>query len=136
MNVLITGVTGFTGSYLAENMLRENIVYGTVRGRCRQTDFINHIKNNMTLLECDLTDPNSVMHTIDESMPDVIFHLAAQTFVPTSWRAPQETINTNILGTLNILEAVRKSNFSPKILIAGSSEEYGLVHPDETPIKE
>ncbi|MBI2579901.1 MAG: GDP-mannose 4,6-dehydratase [Candidatus Aenigmarchaeota archaeon] len=136
MNILITGVTGFTGSHLAEYMLKSGKIYGTVRGRSRQTEFINHIKNNITLLECDLSDTNSVMQTIDESEPDVIFHLASQTFVPTSWRAPQETMNTNVLGTLNVLEAVRKSKLDPKILITGSSEEYGLVMPDELPIKE
>ncbi|MDI6721185.1 MAG: GDP-mannose 4,6-dehydratase, partial [Candidatus Aenigmarchaeota archaeon] len=78
----------------------------------------------------------SVMHTIDESQPNVIYHLASQTFVPTSWRAPQETMNTNILGTLNVMEAVRKSKLDPKILITGSSEEYGLVYENEIPIKE
>jgi GDP-4-dehydro-6-deoxy-D-mannose reductase len=83
-----------------------------------------------------LTDYNSIQTTIEESQPDYIFHLAAQTFVPTSWRAPQETMNTNVLGTLNLLEAVRKSSFSPRILICGSSEEYGMVNPDELPIKE
>jgi len=90
----------------------------------------------LTLLECDLTDYNSVQTTLQESEPDVIYHLAAQTFVPTSWRAPQETMNTNVMGTLNLLESVRKSKYNPKILISSSSEEYGMVHEDEIPIKE
>ena len=137
MNVLITGITGFSGSHLAEYLLKYNIkVFGTIRGRCRQTTFIDHIKDKLTLLECDLTDYNSVQATIEECQPDYIYHLAAQTFVPTSWRAPQETINTNVMGTLNLLEAVRKSKFSPKILIAGSSEEYGYVEKKELPITE
>lgn len=137
MKVLITGITGFSGSHLAEYLLKKGEeVYGTVRGRCRQTDFIDHIKNEIDLLECDLTDPNSVSSTIKDSEPDYIFHLAAQTFVPTSWRAPQETMNTNILGTLNLLESVRKSSCNPKILVTGSSEEYGCVYSDEIPIKE
>lgn len=135
--VLITGITGFSGSHLAEYLLKEGYdVYGTIRGRCRQMDFISHIKNRITLLECDLTDPNSVYATVKDSYPDVIYHLAAQTFVPTSWRAPQETMSTNILGTLNILESVRKSECNPIILITGSSEEYGYVHASEIPIKE
>src|SRR3989338_4441746 len=114
MRALITGITGFTGSHMAEYLL----------------------KNNITLLECDLTDTNSVSQTLDEATPDVIFHLAAQSFVPTSWRAPQETINTNVIGTLNVLESMRRSKTDAVIQIAGSSEEYGLVHENETPIKE
>jgi GDP-4-dehydro-6-deoxy-D-mannose reductase len=132
MNILITGIGGFTGSHLAEYLLDDfEPIYGTIRGRCRQTSFIDHIKDKLILLECDLTDYNSVQTTIEESQPDYIFHLAAQTFVPTSWRAPQETMNTNVLGTLNLLEAVRKSSFSPRILICGSSEEYGMVNQDD-----
>jgi GDP-4-dehydro-6-deoxy-D-mannose reductase len=137
MRALITGVTGFTGSHLAEYLIREgHEAIGTVRGRNRQTEFIEDIKHNIALLECDLTDTNSVSQTLDEASPDVIFHLAAQSFVPTSWRAPQETINTNVIGTLNILESIRRSKSNPVIQIAGSSEEYGLVLPEETPIKE
>ena len=137
MRALVTGVTGFTGSHMTEYLLKKgNEVVGTVRGRSRQTEFIDHIKSKITLLECDLTDTNSVSQTIEEAAPDVIFHLAAQSFVPTSWRAPHETINTNVIGTLNILEAIRKSKTDPVIQIAGSSEEYGLVLQNETPIKE
>lgn len=138
MNILLTGITGFTGSHLAEYIIKQPDVklFGTIRGRHRQLEFINHIKHKLTLLECDLTDTNAVSQTIDDSQPDMIFHLAAQSFVPTSWRAPQETFNSNVMGTLNLLEAARKSKFDPKILITGSSEEYGLVKPDEIPIKE
>lgn len=137
-SILLTGITGFTGSHLAELLIKDkkDKIYGTVRGRCRQTEFINHIKDSLILLECDLTDYNSVQATIEDSQPDVIYHLGAQTFVPTSWRAPQETMNTNVMGTLNLLDAVRKSKYDPKILIAGSSEEYGMVKEDEVPIKE
>jgi len=137
-NTLITGITGFTGSHLAELLIKDdnNRIYGTIRGRCKQTMFIDRIKDSLTLLECDLTDFNSIEETIKDAEPDVIYHLAAQTFVPTSWRAPQETMNSNVIGTLNLLEAVRKSAFDPKILIAGSSEEYGKVGIKEVPIKE
>ena len=137
MRALVTGITGFTGSHMAEHLLKSgHDVIGTIRGRSRQTEFIDHIKPDITLLECDLTDPNSVAQTIEEASPDVVFHLAAQSFVPTSWRAPQETMNANVIGTLNILESVRKAKTDTVIQIAGSSEEYGLVLPGETPIKE
>lgn len=136
MNVLITGINGFSGSHLAEYLLDKHNIYGTIRGRCRQTNFIDHIKDKIHLLECDLKDNNSVYATIQDSQPDIIYHLAAQTFVPTSWRAPQETMDTNVIGTLNLLESIRKSKFDPKILIAGSSEEYGMVYKEEIPIKE
>jgi GDP-4-dehydro-6-deoxy-D-mannose reductase len=138
MSILITGITGFTGSHLSELLTKDcnNKIYGTIRGRCKQTIFIDHIKDKLTLLECDLTDYNSIQTTLEESQPDIIYHLGAQTFVPTSWRAPQETMNTNVLGTLNLLEAIRKSKFNPKIMIAGSSEEYGMVERNEVPIKE
>jgi GDP-4-dehydro-6-deoxy-D-mannose reductase len=88
------------------------------------------------LIECDIRDGTSVLEAVRKSQPDLIFHLAAQSFVPTSWHAPAETLTTNILGSLNILEAVRKENIDPIIQIAGSSEEYGLVYPDEVPITE
>ena len=71
-----------------------------------------------------------------EVRPDYIFHLAAQSYVPASWRAPSETLMTNLLGQTNLFEAVRILGLDPVIQIAGSSEEYGLVLPDEVPIKE
>ncbi len=133
---LITGISGFVGSHLAEFLLEKNLeVSGTIRWRSR-LDNIQHIKNKLGLLDTDIRDAHSVKKTIDEVEPDYIFHLAAQSFVPTSWKAPSETLETNIIGTLNIFEAVRTSNVDPKIQVAGSSEEYGLVYPDELPIKE
>lgn len=134
---LITGITGFTGGHMAEYLLSKGVeVAGTIRNHSRNADVLAHIRNRIQLLECDLSDPNSVFQTLQDAQPDVIYHLAAQTFVPTSWRAPQETVTTNVVGTLNILEAARKQKSDPTILISGSSEEYGLVYPDETPIKE
>ncbi len=133
---LITGITGFVGSHLAELLIKEDIeVYGTARWRSK-TDNIDHIKDKITLIEADLRDAHSTENAIKKAEPDYIFHLAAQSFVPTSWHAPEETLVTNIIGNLNILEAVRKSKMDIVIQVAGSSEEYGLVRPDEVPIKE
>lgn len=138
MKVLITGITGFVGSYLAEYILKEKKgveVCGTVRWRSRREN-IDHIKNSLHLIECDLKDATSVRQMMTEFKPDWIFHLAAQSFVVTSWHAPADTLMNNIMGELNIFEACRQLALSPAIQIAGSSEEYGLVHEDELPVKE
>jgi len=125
------------GSHLAELLLgkKDIEVWGIERWRSK-TDNIDHIKDRIRLIECDLRDTSSVEKAIDISRPDKIFHLAAQSFVPTSWNAPAETLTTNIIGQLNIFEAVHKIGISPWMQIAGSSEEYGMVLPEETPIKE
>lgn len=135
--ILITGVTGFVGSHLAEFFLAKGNVelFGIERWRSR-TENIDHIKAKLNFTECDIRDASSVKKAVQKIKPDQIYHLAAQSFVPASWSAPAETLTTNIVGQLNILEAVREMGINPAILIAGSSEEYGLVHPDELPIKE
>jgi GDP-4-dehydro-6-deoxy-D-mannose reductase len=137
VKVLITGITGFVGSHLADFLLAKgNIdVYGIERWRSR-TENIEHIRNKIQLTECDIRDASSVKKCIGKILPDKIFHLAAQSFVPPSWSAPQETLTTNIIGELNVLEAVRELGIDPWIQLAGSSEEYGLVREDELPIKE
>lgn len=133
---LITGITGFVGSYLAEYLLKIGVkVYGTIRWRSK-TENIEHIKSKIILKEADMRDAHSLESVIKDVEPDYIFHLAAQSFVPMSWKAPADTLETNIIGTAHLLEAVRKSNCDPIIQVAGSSEEYGMVYPNELPIKE
>lgn len=88
------------------------------------------------MVECDLHDSSSVRRMMEHVQPDWIFHLAAQSYVLSSWHAPADTISNNIIGQLNILESMRELNINCRMLIAGSSEEYGLVNPDELPIKE
>ncbi|MEI8349148.1 MAG: GDP-mannose 4,6-dehydratase [Candidatus Omnitrophota bacterium] len=137
MKVLITGITGFVGSHFAEYLLKKGDIkiYGLVRWRSDIKN-ISHIKDKLTLYEADIRDFMSVKSTIEKIMPDKIFHLAAQSFVGTSFNAPQETLTTNIIGELNIFEAVKALGINPPIQICGSSEEYGLVHKNELPIKE
>ncbi|MGH9336050.1 MAG: GDP-mannose 4,6-dehydratase, partial [Vicinamibacteria bacterium] len=138
MRVLITGITGFAGSHLAEYILAEHPgteVFGTMRWRSR-TENIRAIESQIQLVECDLRDLSSAKGLIDRVRPDRIFHLAAQSFVPSSWNAPAESLTTNIIGQLNVFEAVRATGIDPWIQIACSSEEYGLVHEHELPIRE
>jgi GDP-4-dehydro-6-deoxy-D-mannose reductase len=137
MRVLITGITGFAGSHLADLCLTKKGVelYGIVRWRSR-TENIEHIWDRVKLIECDLRDATSTRDAIEEIRPEYIFHLAAQSFVPTSWNAPTESLVTNIVGQLNVFEAVRKIKLGCRIQIACSSEEYGMVYPGEVPIRE
>ena len=136
MKVLITGITGFVGSHLAEYLLSKDVeVWGTKRWRSK-LDNIATIVNDLNLIDCDIKDSSSVDYIIKQIKPDKIFHLAAQSYVPTSWNAPAETLSTNIMGQLNILEACRRAVINPVIQIACSSEEYGLVKPNEVPISE
>src|SRR5919106_1212041 len=100
MRALITGMTGFAGSHLAEYLLAEHPgveVYGTFRWRSRM-DNVEHLYNDrkITLVEADLRDFTSMHRALEISRPDVIFHLAAQSFVPASWTAPNDTIVTNV----------------------------------------
>ena len=138
MRALITGITGFAGSHLADYMLADHPdveVFGTRRWRSR-TENIEHLGDRVELVECDLNDASAVQTTLAEVRPDLIFHLAAQSFVPTSWKAPAETLSTNINSQTHIFEAIRSLGLDCTIQIAGSSEEYGLVLPDEVPITE
>ena len=138
MRALITGITGFAGSHLAEYLLAEHPdvqVFGTYRWRSRMEN-IEHFRSRVKLLECDLRDYTSVHAALAASRPDYIFHLAAQSFVPSSWTAPNDTLTTNVSGQTNLFEAVRALRLDPVIQIACSSEQYGLVLPHETPIKE
>jgi len=133
---LITGITGFAGSHLAELLLGKGYyVYGTARPRSK-TDNIDHIKNKLRLEDADLMDSHSMYSILSKIKPDFIFHLAAQSFVQTSWASPASTMEVNVVGTVHLFEAVRRADISPVIQIACSSEEYGLVKPEEIPIKE
>ncbi len=141
MKVLITGITGFVGSHLAEYILEHHPdveIFGIKRWRSNMAN-IQDIESSISFYECDIKDAHNVSSIIETIKPDKIFHLAAQSFVPTSWESPSETLEINITGQCNVFEAVRKlisDDYNPVIQIACSSEEYGLVKPDEIPIRE
>ncbi|HEY0781217.1 MAG TPA: GDP-mannose 4,6-dehydratase [Thermoanaerobaculia bacterium] len=123
---------------MAEYLLSEHPdveVFGIYRWRSRMEN-IEHLTGRIQLLETDLRDFTSTQAALARSRPDYVFHLAAQSFVPASWTAPSETLTTNIAGQTNLFEAIRSLSLDPVVQIACSSEEYGLVLPDEVPIKE
>lgn len=131
-NVLITGVSGFVGSHMAKYLLNEGAnVFGLDRRRADGTTPQNikylGIESEARLLEGDVRDISSIASALDLSKPDIVFHLAAQSFIPRSFSCPGETMGINCLGTSNLLEAVRNKGLAPVIVFAGSSEEYGLV---------
>ena len=136
---LITGITGFVGSHLAELLLKKEFeVHGIVRWRSK-TENIDDFKEKLILHDGDITDLSSLIKILKQVKPDYIFHLAAQSFVLTSWKSPGQTLYNNVIGTSNLLEAItglKSKSFNPVVQIAGSSEEYGLALPNEIPIKE
>ncbi len=138
MKVLITGITGFAGSHLAEYILnahKDVEVSGIVRWRSRLEN-VRHIMGKVRFYEADLKDMVSLKAVLAAVRPDRIFHLAAQSFVPASWRLPAETFAINAIGQINLFESCRALRLNPRIQVAGSSEEYGMVYPDEIPMKE
>jgi len=133
MRVIITGVTGFVGSHLAEYLLDKAEVWGLKRWRS-PTQNIDHLKLN--LIDGDLKDLSFCIQMINKIKPDKIFHLAAQSYVPFSYTNPIETIQDNVIGTANLLEAVRLTEQDPLIHICSSSEVYGQVREEDLPINE
>ena len=137
IRILITGITGFVGSHFAEYALTQGAeVWGSCRWRSK-TENIDHMREDLHLVECDLRDLSSVQHLVEQAAPDYIAHLAAQSFVASSWHAPAETLYTNSVSQVNLLESIHGGRENAaRFLAIGSSEEYGLVYEDELPIKE
>ncbi|MBD3188680.1 NAD-dependent epimerase/dehydratase family protein [Candidatus Bathyarchaeota archaeon] len=138
--VFITGVNGFVGSYLSEKLVTLGAkVSGLVR-RHAVPHFPNirdHLeKGDIKLYGGNLIDLTSIVNAIRDFEADVIFHLGAQSFVPSSVTAPMEVYSYNIMGTANVLESIRLTESVEHMQFAGSSEEYGLVLEQEIPIKE
>jgi GDPmannose 4,6-dehydratase len=130
--VFITGISGFVGSNMAKHLLDEGAnVFGLFRKRADGSTPQNikylGIENAIELLEGDIRDISSVASALDRSQPDIVFHFAAQSFVPRSFCSPNEAMDVNCLGTGNLLEAIRSKELNPVIVYAGSSEEYGLA---------
>lgn len=137
MRVLITGITGPIGSALAEYLstLPEVEIHGFKRWRS-DTRPLEHLRQHLTFHEGDIEDAFSVSQAVQQAAPDRIYHLAAQSYPSESWAAPITTLRTNVEGTVNLLEAVRRHAPTARIHIAGSSAAYGWIRPEDTPILE
>ena len=133
---LITGITGQDGSYLAELLLDEGYeVHGMVRRSSTESfERINHIRDRVTFHQADLLDQRSIIEMVDEAQPDEVYNLAAQSFVPTSWKQPVLTGEFTALGVTRMLEAIRHVNRKVRFYQASSSEMFGKVR--ETPQNE
>jgi GDP-mannose 4,6-dehydratase len=142
-NAFITGFTGMVGSHLADYLLANTDweIFGLLRWRS-QLDNIAHLlprankKDRVHLVYGDINDMASMTHIMNAVKPDYVFHLAAQSFPKTSFDAPIDTLNTNILGTGRVLEAIRLSKLSPVVHICASSEVFGRVPREKLPINE
>ncbi|MBT9150320.1 MAG: GDP-6-deoxy-D-mannose reductase [candidate division WS2 bacterium] len=138
--VFITGISGFVGSHLAKYLLDHgNEVHGLIRRRADGSKPKNLIKlriyEQLHLIEGDISSISSLGAALEIAKPDIIFHLAAQSFIPASFLNPLETLLFNSLGTANLLESVRIKDIDSIIVFAGSSEEYGLVFASEKQYK-
>lgn len=136
-HILITGITGFVGSHLADYLLslgKNRKVYGTKRWHLSRLDNIRHALDDITLVDCDLTDPISVRDMIAMVKPDRIFHCAAESFVSPSWKHPHRYMQMNFNATVNLLDALHYHGADTLFHIPGSGEEYGEIEEDELPI--
>ncbi len=130
---LITGITGQDGSYLAELLLDEgHEVYGVVRRSSTETfERIAHIRDRINFIQADLTDQVSMIEALSDVRPREVYNLAAQSFVPASWKQPILTADITALGVTRLLEAIRIVDKSIRFYQASSSEMFG--HVRETP---
>ena len=132
MKALIIGAAGFVGKYLLAH-LSETYPWQLYATKLPQEDIqFDHA----TILDLNILEKEDILHTLKEIQPDYIFHLAAQSSVALSWKKPALTVDINIKGCLNLLDAIREADLSPKILLIVSGEEYGHISSENIPVSE
>ena len=137
--VLITGISGFAGSFLAEQLLDLGCeIHGTIRRHAvPMHENIEHLRGKIVLHEADITSAERIFEIFENIQPNAVFHLAAESFVPTSFREPARVTHNNIIGTIKLFEAARRYSAElESIQVACSSEQYGLVDSNEVPVTE
>lgn len=123
MNCLITGCSGLIGPHLAEYLLSQGVtVFATYH---TAPDGLRHLSDRTVLLPCDVSHPDQVREVLERARPERVFHLAAESHPVKSWQDPEGTFRVNLLGTLNLLNALRGQNPDCLALVFGSSAEYG-----------
>jgi len=132
MKALIIGGAGFVGNYLIEHCKRD------WQWSVHVTKMPNETIANpdVSIHDLDILEKKEITALLRTVRPDYIFHLAAQSSVAVSWKNPALTIDVNVKGSINVLDAIRELDYSPRILLIGSGEEYGHILPGETPISE
>jgi len=136
VTVLITGIAGFVGGHLTDLLRAEHPearIAGLVRPGSKAPATLGE---GVRLMEADLEDAASVEAAVAAVRPESIIHLAGQSSVHESWANPAGTLRTNVIGLLNLFEAVRRRRLSPRVLVVGSAEEYGAVDPGAPPLRE
>ena len=129
---LIIGAAGFVGSYLIDH-IQKHCVWSIVVTKMPQERLT---LQGADVCDLDIMDPAAITELLEEKRPDYIFHLAAQSSVAVSWKNPGLTVDVNVKGSLNVLDAVRKLDYKPRVLLIGSGEEYGHVRENEVPVRE
>ncbi len=131
----ITGISGFAGSFLAELLLQKGyLVGGTYISDNIQN--LDAIRKDLSLDRVNLLEPEQIKKSLHKFSPDIVFHLAALTSPAESFKSPDKVFTNNITAQINLLESVRKSDISPRILITSSAEVYGLISEKDLPISE
>lgn len=128
---LVIGAAGFVGSYLIEEMHRSGM-------ECFATKLPQEKLDTpyAKVYDLNILDKEAIVSLLFEVRPDYIFHLAAQSSVGLAWKNPTLTVDVNIKGSINVMDAVRELYYKPRVLLIGSGEEYGHIRPGETPIVE
>jgi GDP-4-dehydro-6-deoxy-D-mannose reductase len=139
----ITGITGMVGSHLTDFLLENTDweIYGLTRWRSPLDNLVHLLprinkKDRVHLLYGDLRDYLSIHEATKQAQPDYVFHLAAQSYPKTSFDSPLDTLETNVQGTANVLEALRKNDIEAITHVCASSEVFGRVPPEKLPIDE
>ncbi|WP_158883212.1 GDP-mannose 4,6-dehydratase [Rhodanobacter sp. L36] len=135
MKILILGATGFVGSYLMERALKagHDVVGTHYNATIDSRDWSPYSDK---LMHCDIRYREQLDSVLERSKPDVVYLLAAQSYPALSWRVPIETLETNVVGTANVYQAIKAAKLDPVIVVACSSAEYGEVAAHEVPVKE